>query len=152
MKVEPIDITKFLPHRAPFLMVDFITFLNQECVETVFEILPTNIFVNDLGEFQESGLVENAAQTCATIVARGFFQLEDGQISEDVSVIGFISAIKTLKIHQLPKANQTLHTKAELISQFHTDAYNLCTMKCVTTVDNQVVLEGEINLFIQQQA
>ncbi|RZJ72518.1 ABC transporter permease [Flavobacterium sp.] len=150
--VAEIDITKYLPHRAPFLMVDVITHLEEKAVETTFKILPDNIFVDANGQFIEAGLVENAAQNCAAIVAKGFFVDENLEDKTGASVIGFISAIKTLKVFELPKAGDVIITKSSLISNFATDDYCLCTMHCQTFVGQKQLLDGEINLFIQQQA
>ncbi|WP_415034802.1 ABC transporter permease [Flavobacterium sp.] len=149
--MAPIDINNYLPHRAPMLMVDWILKMNHEIVETVFEIKSDNIFVQD-GIFVEAGLIENAAQTCSAIVAKGYYVDENNEDRENVDVIGFISALKTLKIHALPKAGQTITTLATFVSQFVTDDYTLCTMGCKTTCGGQLLLEGEINLFIQETA
>ncbi|SCY58925.1 ABC transporter permease [Flavobacterium caeni] len=151
MELDGIDIKDYLPHRAPMLMVDRLQKLDHEIVETVFEIKPDNLFVQN-GSFNEPGLIENAAQTCAAIVAKGYFLDESDQIKKDVAVIGFISAIKTLKIHATPLVGQTITTLATFVSKFVTDDYTLCTMGCKTTCNDTVLLEGEINLFIQEQA
>ncbi len=150
MELDTIDIKDFLPHRAPMLMVDRLVRLDHEIVETLFEIRPDNIFVSD-GFFAEAGLIENAAQTCAAIVAKGYFTDDADEVRNDVSVIGFISALKTLHIHARPAVGSKIGTLATFISKFVTDDYTLCTMRCQTTCDGQALLEGEINLFIQQQ-
>jgi predicted hotdog family 3-hydroxylacyl-ACP dehydratase len=144
-----IDIQKYLPHREPMLMVDMIVAINDEFVETVFTLKNNNIFIEN-NIFAEAGLIENAAQTCSSIVAKGFYVDENDQDIEDVEVIGFISALKTLKIHSLPHVGDTITTKAVLASTFVTDDYTLCTMKCETFCKEALLLEGEINLFIQQ--
>lgn len=149
MEMEPIDIKNYLPHRAPMLMVDLILKMNNEIVETVFEIKPDNIFIQN-GTFVEAGLIENAAQTCSAIVAKGYYVDENNEDREDVDVIGFISALKTLKIFGLPKSGETIITVATFVSQFVTDDYTLCTMNCKTTCKGELLLEGEINLFIQE--
>ncbi|RZJ66821.1 MAG: ABC transporter permease [Flavobacterium sp.] len=146
-----IDITRYLPHRTPFLMVDTIVRMDDEVVETVFEIKSDNLFIQPDGLFAEAGLIENAAQTCSAIVAKGYYVDENLEDKPDTNVIGFISAIKTLKIHALPKAGSTIKTKSTLISNFVTDDYSLCTMNCQTFLDETLLLEGEINLFIKQQ-
>lgn len=148
---NPIDIKNYLPHRKPMLMVDLILSMDDEQVETIFEIKPDNIFVSD-GVFTESGLVENAAQTCSSIVAKDYFVDENNQDKPDVEVIGFISALKSLKILNLPKTGQTITTKATLASKFITEAYTLCTMNCRTFQNETPLLEGEINLFIQENS
>jgi hypothetical protein len=125
--------------------------MDDETVETVFEVKADNIFVeNDV--FVEAGLIENAAQTCSSIVAKDYFVDENNEDKEDVDVIGFISAIKTLKIHALPKTGNIIITKAKLISKFVTQTYSLCTMDCRIFHNGQLMLEGEINLFIQEQS
>lgn len=144
-----ISIDKYLPHRKPMLMVDVITEMNDEKVETFFEINADNIFVENQ-IFTESGLIENAAQTCSSIVAKDYFIDENNQDKMGVNVIGFISAIKNLKIFYLPKVGDTIITKANLISKFITDEYSLCTINCKTFNKDILLLEGEINLFIQE--
>ena len=144
-----IDITNYLPHRAPMLMVDMILVMDEEKVDTVFEIKADNIFVHN-GILTESGLIENAAQTCSSIVAKDYFVDENNEDKADVDVVGFISAIKTLKIHALPAVGSTIVTKARLASKFVTDTYSLCTMHFDISCEEQLLCEGEINLFIQE--
>ena len=144
-----IDIKKYLPHRNPMLMVDMILEMDDEKVETVFEIKEGNIFLKN-GFFTESGLVENMAQTCSSVVAKDYFVDENSNDRSRVNVVGFISGIKTLKIHSLPQVNNVIVTKALLVSKFITESYSLCTMKCQTTKADELLLEGEITLFIQK--
>jgi predicted hotdog family 3-hydroxylacyl-ACP dehydratase len=143
-----VEIKHYLPHRAPMLMVDYILEIDNEKVETVFKIKTSNIFLqNDF--FSESGLIENMAQTCSMIVAKDYFVDENYNDKEEVNVIGFISAIKTLKIHSLPQVGSTIVTKAILVSKFISESYSLCTIKCKTFKEEDILLEGEITLFIQ---
>jgi predicted hotdog family 3-hydroxylacyl-ACP dehydratase len=144
-----VDIKRYLPHRDPMLMVDLIVKMDSEYAETIFEIKADNIFiVNDL--LVESGLIENMAQTCSSIVAKEYLVDESNHDIEGAKVIGFISAIKTLKINALPKVGDTILTKAKLISKFATDTYTLCTISCQTFFGIELLLEGEINLYIQE--
>ena len=130
-------------------MVDLILIIDDEKVETIFEIKKDDIFLQN-NTFTEVGLIENAAQTCSSIVAKDYFVDANNQDKEDVDVVGFISAIKTLKIHKLPKAGDTIKTIATLVSKFVTNEYSLCTMNCKTFHEEELLLEGEINLFIQE--
>ena len=144
-----IDIKNYLPHRKPMLMVDMILIMDDEKVETIFEIKGDNIFIHN-NTFIEAGLIENAAQTCSSIVAKDYFVDENNQDKSGVDVVGFISAIKTLKIHKLPEVGNTIKTISTLVSKFVTDDYSLCTMSCKTFNNEELLLEGEINLFIQE--
>lgn len=131
------------------LMVDLILNINSSFVETTFLIKEDNIFV-DNNIFVEAGLIENTAQTCSAIVGKKYFFEEDGTENENINVIGFISALKNLKIHSLPKAGDTITTKANLVSKFIGDDYTLCTMSCESLLEDKILLECEINLFIQK--
>lgn len=130
------------------LMVDLILNLDANFVETIFLIKEDNIFVNN-GIFIEAGLIENTAQTCSSIVGKKYFS-DDGTENESINVIGFISALKNLKIHSLPKVNDSIRTKANLVSKFIGDDYTLCTMSCESLLEDKILLECEINLFIQK--
>jgi predicted hotdog family 3-hydroxylacyl-ACP dehydratase len=144
-----VDIQNYLPHRAPMLMVDLILDIDTNFVETIFLIKEGNIFVeNDV--FIEAGLIENTAQTCSSIVWKKYFFDEDGTENENVNVIGFISALKNLKIYALPKVGDSIITKATLVSKFAGDDYTLCTMSCESLLGDKILLECEINLFIQK--
>lgn len=144
-----IDIKDYLPHQEPMLMVDEYVDIDNQHVETIFEIKKDNIFVQN-NIFLEAGLIENAAQTCSSIVGQSYFIDENNQEIKDVVVIGFISTIKSIKIHNLPKVGDTLTTKAVLLSKFITDDYSLCTLSCQTFHKEKLLLEGEINLFLQE--
>jgi 3-hydroxymyristoyl/3-hydroxydecanoyl-(acyl carrier protein) dehydratase len=144
-----VDIQNYLPHRTPMLMVDLILEIDANFVETIFLIKEDNIFV-DNHVFIEAGLIENTAQTCSSIVGKKYFFDEDGTENENVNVIGFISALKNLKIHSLPKVGDTITTKAALVSKFVGDDYTLCTMSCESLLEDKILLECEINLFIQK--
>ena len=144
-----IDIKNYLPHRKPMLMVDMILKMDEEKVETIFEIKEDNIFVKK-STFTEAGLIENAAQACSSIVAKDVFVDENNQNKADVDSVGYISSIKVLKIHKLPKVGSRIKTIATLISKFVTNDYNLCSMRCQTFYNEDLLLEGDINIFIKK--
>lgn len=149
MKATAVDIQNYLPHRAPMLMVDLILNIDSSSVETVFLVEEDNIFVQN-NVFIEAGLIENTAQTCSAIVGKKYFFDDNGLENENVNVIGFISALKNVKIHAMPNVGDTIITKADLVSKFTGDDYTLCTMSCKSSVEDQILLECEINLFIQK--
>lgn len=145
---KDIDIKDFLPHRAPFLMVDEWLTIGDTKVTTSFYIPIDCIFVKD-GLLQEAGLVENAAQTCSAIVGKSFIDSYENQ--EDAKpLIGFISSIKKLQVYQLPLAESTLISKAELLSRFDTEEYCICSMSCNIFHNDTCLLTCEVNLIIQE--
>lgn len=144
-----IEIQNYLPHRAPMLLVDFILELSELEVKTIFEIKEDTLFVEN-NVFAEIGLIENAAQTCSAIVGRSYYIDENDGKKDNVNVIGFISGIKKLKVYQLPKVGQAIHTSAILDSRFDFEDYSVCTMLCTTFHDATLLFEAEINLFIRE--
>jgi len=136
-----INIHNYLPHREPMLMVDYILELTKENVMTSFLITEDNIFVHD-NEFAESGLIENMAQTCSSILGQSFFENPNA----DTKVIGFITNIKKIEIFSLPKVGDKIISKASLISQYE----NICHIFCETFHNDELLIRAEINLFIQE--
>lgn len=125
----PINIRQFLPHRKPMLMVDEITDLCDKFIETTFEIEPDNIFIEE-GHFSETGVVENAAQTCSGIV--GWPHFENNKDIENYKVKGFISKIDKVELFSLPPVNSTIITKGELVSMHQLGAIYNCKMVSTT--------------------
>ena len=146
--LDAIEISDFLPHRAPFLMVEKVIALSEEYVTTSFTILEDNILVNE-NIFSEVGLIENAAQTCSAIVGKSYFA-EDDIKGQGTSLIGFISAIKKIEVFECPTVNTKIITKAALKSRFDTDAYSICTLECITYISEKKIATFEMNLFIQE--
>lgn len=148
MQLHKLDIAKFLPHRKPFLMVDHVLSIDDDHVATSFKINADCIFVKD-NCFNEIGLVENAAQTCSSIVGKSYFDDDDLE-GEGNKLIGFISAIKKVTIKSCPKVGETIISKAQLISRFDTSEYSICTISCTISCNNKELLSCEMNLFIQE--
>jgi len=148
--IKVIDIHNYLPHQKPMLMVDVILGIDEENVETAFALREDNIFIEN-GALCEAGLIENAAQTCSAIVARSYLIDDEDQDRLNVDVIGFISSIKTIKIHALPKTGCDITTRAHLESRFDTGTYTTCMMSCSSYCNGELLLVGEINLFIQER-
>jgi predicted hotdog family 3-hydroxylacyl-ACP dehydratase len=148
INLEDIAIKNFLPHREPFLMVDNILVLSEDYVSSSFEIKPTCILVED-GRFNEVGLIENAAQTCSSIVGKSFFDDDDVE-GKGAKLIGFISAIKKVSILHTPKVGDTIVTKASLKSRFDADNYSISTLDCLIYLKERLIASCEMNLFIQE--
>ncbi|NQY30022.1 MAG: ABC transporter permease [Flavobacteriaceae bacterium] len=148
INLEAIDIKNFLPHREPFLMVDKVLELSEDFVVTSFYIKSTCILIED-NNFNEVGLIENAAQTCSSIVGKSYFDDDDIE-GKGTKLIGFISTIKKVSILNTPKVGETIITKASLKSRFDSEAYSISTLECVTYIKNKEIASCEMNLFIQE--
>lgn len=145
---QNIDIKNFLPHRLSMLMVDELVFIDNENVSTKFFIKSNCVFVHN-EKMQEAGLIENAAQTCSAIVGQNFFDKDDTE-GKSNKLVGFISAIKNVSIHDLPSVNDEIITESNLVAKFDTDSYTICTMNCETKVNNEKIADFVMNLIIQE--
>lgn len=143
-----IDIKKFLPHRKPMLMVDTMPYLDTDSAITEFLIRPECIFIKD-GKLNETGLIENAAQACSAIVGQSYFEVDDLE-GKGNKVIGYISAIKNVTIYMLPEVNETLTTKAKLISRYDTNNLSICTIKGSTFRNDDLIVDCTLNFLIHE--
>ena len=148
MEFHELDIKKFLPHRPPFLMVDHVLTIDDEHVSTSFTIKPDCIF-NDNGVFNEAGMIENAAQTCSSIVGKSYF--DEGDLEgKSAKLIGFISAIKKITINSCAEVGATITTKAYIKSRLNTEQFTMCAIECFISENDKELLTCEINLVIQE--
>ena len=146
--VSKLDISKFLPHRPPLLMVDKVLSIDDKHVSTSFQIKSDNVFVNN-NLFSEVGLVECAAQTCSSIVGKSYFEDDDFE-GKGTKLIGFISTIKSVQLYACAKVGATIKAYAQLVSRFDADDYTICTLNCKITDEKKELLSCELNLFIRE--
>lgn len=147
--LDSLDVHNFLPHRAPMLMVDKLLTLSRDTVSSSFLIDGNCPFVDAFGNLSESGLIENNAQTCSSIVGQRFFA-EDDLDGSSAKVLGFISVIKKATIYALPKISDTIVTKASLLSRLNTGDFIMCTMNTNTFNNEELIVDCTMNLIIQE--
>ena len=139
MEMQP-EIHKYIPQRPPFVMIDEFKLLLDNGIQSGFMILPENILVVD-GIFQESGLVENMAQTAAMYA--GY----TANKSNLPAPIGYIGALKNLKIFALPVVNEKLTTSVIL----KTEVMNIQIVEAeVRNEAQEIIAECELRIFLKQ--
>ncbi len=117
MLIDKQNITRFIPQRFPFVMIDELVKADESGFESSFKIDDDNLFLNE-GILSESSLVENIAQTCAA----GFGYVNSLK-GEGEGQLGFIGAVSRLSVEKLPATGATISTKIEVLSTF--DAIHL---------------------------
>jgi len=145
---ENIDLKNFLPHREPMLMVSKLIHINDASVHTEFAVNEDCVFVKN-GILSETGLIENAAQTCSMIVGQSYFD-EDDLEGEGNNLIGYISAIKKVEIFNLPKRGIVITTKASLVSRFDTGSLTICSIDCCTFSNDDLIVACTLNFVIHE--
>lgn len=113
MVIPKESITSYIPHRYPFVMVDNLISVSNEQFESDFFISENNILVTDQ-IFQEAGLIENIAQTCAA--SFGYLNRAEGGEAK----IGYIGAISRLELFSLPPVNSKILTVVKQTHQLGT--------------------------------
>jgi len=132
-------IAEYIPQAYPMVMIDTLNFCEGTTTKTSFKIEPNNIFVkNDI--LHEPGIIENIAQTAA---AKAGYEVKKHGAEP---LLGFIGAIKGLKIHAFPKVGDVLETtvviKAEVMGVTLIDGSSTC--------NGLKIAECEMKIFIQR--
>jgi len=133
------EILAFIPQREPFVMVDKLFKATEKSVSaglTVKESLLT-----DNGVFQESGLIENMAQTCALFAGH-----RASELGKEAPV-GFIASVKNVVIHRKPKVGEEIHTEIEIVNEL----MNMqIAMASVFDEQDQLLAGCELRIFIKE--
>ncbi|MEO6284052.1 MAG: hypothetical protein ABIN80_04810 [Dyadobacter sp.] len=139
MIVSKDDITQYIPHRQPFIMIDHLAHVTQERFESDFFIENDNLLVEN-GQFQATGLIENIAQTCAA--SFGFLDHQtDGKAK-----IGFIGAISRLEVFELPAVNTTITT---IVTPLH-QLGNIYLVKGESFLEGRILLGCEMKIVVSE--
>lgn len=133
--IDKNQIQNYIPHRAPFVMVDNVLSCSSEKIETNFFISQDNVFV-DNNQFQEFGMLENIAQSAAAGIS-----LLNKNLKETPSE-GFLGAITKLNLFAYCSANETITTTIYPLQQLG----NLYLIKGEVFYNNNKLLECELKL------
>ncbi|HVG42234.1 MAG TPA: hypothetical protein VM888_11540 [Chitinophagaceae bacterium] len=116
-------------------MIDNLIAATSEKFETDFRINQDNIFVQD-GILREFALIENIAQSSSVglVVTKKY--------TSKKNLDGFIGGITKLKLYDLPKVNDTIHTIVTLLAQFE----KMFLLKGENYLNGKKLLECEVKL------
>lgn len=120
------DIEQYIPQRKPFVFIDTIDEISAATARTRFTVTDDCVLVSE-GMLPLSGLMENAAQTCA--VRAG-------------NKIGYIGAVKQMKATRLPRIGETLRTEATVAQE----VLNICLMDVVTYVEDEQIASTTLKI------
>jgi len=135
MNIPPkeINVLDLLPQRPPFIMIDKLIHCDSTSSKAIFTIREDNLFCRN-GVMEETGLIENIAQTCAA--GASFKQLSeynDSHISKknddadseqnnsdtsDKVKIGVIVMIHSLEMKRRPLVGEILETSMTVEAEF----------------------------------
>lgn len=143
-----IDVSNFLPHRKPMLMVDAVVENTKDVLATEFYISEECVFIKN-NKLSEAGLIENAAQAASGVVGQTFFDKNDLE-GKGNKLVGYISAIRKVEIFDLPEVGDTIITRAKLISRLDTNGVTMCSLEANTFLKEKLIVSSTMNFLIHE--
>jgi len=131
------EIKELLPQKAPFRMVSHLVNYEEMAVTTGLLIEDNNIFAEE-GFFNESGLIENMAQSIALHISYQY------SLNNIEAPVGYIGAIKNIKLYDRPKVNSFITTEVIIIKEF----MGVTLIEGKITCDNKVLLTAQMKTFL----
>lgn len=141
MLATPTEILQYIPQRDPIVMVHELLEATEDHAVTSFYIKSDNVLVSS-GFLAEPGLVENIAQTAAVHVG---YQCSLKNIPIP---IGYIAAVKDLKIDGLPAQNSTIITTVKVINK----VLDITVVKGNVEQDGNILCSCEMRIFAKLQS
>lgn len=134
MNIGEIDIREVLPQRPPMLMVGRMVSYEEPSMVTELTVGEDNIFLED-GRLLSSGIVENMAQSSAARI---------GYINKYILhlpvKVGYIGAVRNLRIFRNPGAGETLTTTVTALQE----VFGITLVDAVVRVGEEVVASATL--------
>jgi len=135
--LKNIKIDDIIPQRRPVKMIDKVVGYDDDKFVTSLMITIDNIFTEE-NYLTEPGLIENIAQTAAA--SAGLNSLRNrAQVP-----LGFIGAIKNLKLYALPAIGDDIKTTVKTDFEIS----NARSIKGFVNLNQQLIAECEMKIFI----
>lgn len=139
--VNSDTILQYIPQRPPIVLISRIYKCDEASVITGFDIVNEHILTQN-GKLTESGIVENMAQTAASMA--GF----EAVVNKSQPRVGFIANIKNLVINYLPEAGNEILTEVKTKTQ----VMNVSIIEASSYCNNKLVATCEMKIFLQENA
>src|SRR5699024_955645 len=115
MKIKPLisaeKVKELLPQKTPFVMINDLLKYEEDEITTGFLVEENNIFIEN-GIFNESGLIENVAQTTALHTSYSYY------IKNKTAPVGYIAQIQNTKVEDFPKVGDYIITTVKILTEF----------------------------------
>ena len=134
--VSNIDVHTLLPQQEPFVMIGKMEHFDMQCIVTSTIIDSSNIFIENQ-RLSAFGLTENISQT---YVNRYILKKE--------IQIGLIGAIKNLNVIDLPKVNDEIFTKVEVMEE----VFGVILASAEIRLKDKVIVSTEIKIGIKEES
>lgn len=136
MDVTAIDIHELLPQREPFVMVGRLEHFDMTRTVTATTVTAGNPLA-DGDRLSAAGVLENIAQTCAARI--GYV---NKYILKRGIQIGYIGAIRNLRLSRLPKTGETLTTAIETVEEI----FGMTLVRATVNVGDETIARGDMKI------
>lgn len=135
------ELLALLPQRPPMVLIAALLACNDNRTISQFQVPANCLFVED-GVLSEAGLLENIAQTAAA--GAGYSYQQQGQAAP----IGFIAAIRDLRVAALPAVGTELTTEVQVLNQ----VLEFCIVRGTVKAAEITFAECEMRIFSKDSA
>ncbi len=132
------EIFQIIPQRPPFVFIDVFYRPLQDTYFSSYIIKQDNPLVIE-GVLQETGLLENIAQTAAA--GNGYKAV----LENTTPKVGFIGAIKKSKLYKLPRVGNTIHTRVKIVAEL----MNAMVVEGEVYLEEEILLSCQLNIFLK---
>ena len=139
MQLPVENIIPLTPQKPPFVMVGKLLYTDAELTRSSFMVNSDSVFVKD-NLFQEAGLMENIAQTAA-LRAGYLAQIEDKPVA-----VGYIGAVSSFEIFDLPKVDDEIITEITVENQI----FDITVLSGRVWLQKSLMAKCEMKLFISK--
>lgn len=133
--ISSVNVLDLIPQRPPFIMIDCLMHFDPVITSSRFTVRDNNLFFSE-GRLLASGLIENIAQTCAARI--GYIN----RLSNEVIKLGFIGAVRNLKIYKTPLAGDTIYTTITVKEE----VFQMTLVDAVVKLNDETIAEAEMKI------
>ena len=133
------SIEELIPQRAPIVMVDRHTSIEEGVSYTTLEVREENLFVEQ-GHMSECGLIEHVAQSAAARI--GYLYLQRGERVP----IGYIGSVNHFRLERQPNVGEQLTTSIRILQE----VFNVTLIEAETATETETVARCKMKIFLQQ--
>lgn len=135
--ISETKIRDLLPQKLPFVMVSHLLQYENDNITSGLTIKRDNIFIEN-GCFNESGLIENIAQTYALHVGYSYF------LKNEIAPVGYIGAIKKVDFFAAPLPGEFIQTRVKIIQEY----MNISLIEGEILKDNKSLMKLTMKTFL----
>ncbi len=133
------SIEELIPQRAPIVMVDRLSSIEEGVSYTELEVRADNLFV-ERGVLSECGLIEHIAQSAAARI--GYLFRKRGEAVP----IGYIGSVNQFALGRLPRVGKRLTTSIRVLQE----VYQVSLVEAEVRSGEEVVASSRMKIFLEQ--